>query len=166
MPAVGAPRSFENKFAFTVEVDGVAHAGFNKCSAIKASIAVIEHNEGGSLIPNKSPGRVTWDNVTLERGAVAADSDLYDWFRQTVDSSRGLATNAAGASGVGDNDYDYKRTFDLVVRDRDGSILKRWRVVGAQVASYEAGDWDNDADEKTMEKLELAIDYAERILGS
>lgn len=163
MAAVGAPRSFENKFAFTVEVDGVTHAGFNKCSEISAEFDKVEHREGGSLIPNKSPGLLNWADVTLERGAVIADSDLYDWFEETGDSAQGVAINAGEASGLGLNDNDYKRNFDVVKRDRNGAELGRVRVFGAWITKYVFGEWDNDTSEKTIEMVTLAIDYAKRI---
>lgn len=165
MPAVGAPRSFENKFTFSIEIDGVAHAGFNKCGPIKVTVDKVEHREGGSLIPNKSPGLVNWDDVTLERGAVAADSDLYEWIEQVVDSAQGVATNTGEAAGLGLNDNEYKRNFDVVKRDWDGTIVGRVRVFGAWPVDYTFGEWDNDSSEKTIEMVTLTYDYAKRISG-
>lgn len=155
MPAVGAPRSFEKKFKFTIEIDGITHAGFQKCSELAAEAAKIEYREGGALIPNKSPGLVTFDDLTLERGAVASDSDLYNWFTEVVD--------VAANTGLIDNDY--KRDLDIVLSDRDGTELKRWRVVNAWIQKFTAGAWDNEADEVTMEMVVLTYDYFTRVTG-
>lgn len=166
MPEVGAPRSFVKKFAYSVEIDGVAHAGFNKFSEPKASFDKIEWREGGSLIPSKSPGLMNFDDVTLERGAVSLDNDLYDWFRQTGNAALGIATNAGDARGLGANDNGYKRNLDVIQRDRDGTILHRWRFFNAWIVEYMPGDWDNDSSEVSVEKVVLTYDYFEKTTGS
>ena len=48
-----------------------------------------ECGAGGSLIPNKSPGRLTFADVTLERGATQ-DRDLFDGFQDVAITSSGL----------------------------------------------------------------------------
>ena len=65
MPVIGNPRSFAKKFKFLVEADDVSHSGFQKCSELSVEVAKVEYFEGGSLIPNKSPGRLTFADVTL-----------------------------------------------------------------------------------------------------
>lgn len=153
MPVVGAPRSFENKFAFTVEIDGITHAGFNKCSELSVEVEKVEYREGGSLIPSKSPGLVNFTDITLERGAVADDSDLYTWFESTVDA----------AANTGLVDDAYKRNLTLSVRDRDGSVIKRWRITNAWPQKFSAGEWDNTASEKTIEMVVLTYDSFRRL---
>jgi len=145
---VGSARSFYKKFKFVVEIDGVAYAGFQKCSALEAEVAVIEQNEGGTLIPFKSPGRVKFTDITLDRGATD-DLDLFNWFKEVVDASAN--------SGLVDDEY--KRNLDIVQQDRDGTTLRRWRVTRAFPTKFTAGEWDNDADENVMESLTLAYDY-------
>ena len=153
MAVAGAPRSFEDKYKFTVEINGVAHAKFNKCSELSAELDKIEYREGGDLRPTvKDPGLLNFTDVTLERGAVAIDSDLYDWFEETVD----YATNT-GAVGP-----TFKRDFDIVARDRDGTELKRWRCTNAWPVKFTAGEWDNDASEKTVEMITLTYDGFKR----
>jgi len=74
MTVIGNPRSFHKKFKFVVEIDDVGHAGFQKASELSVEVANVQYFEGGSLIPNKSPGRLTFSDVTLERG-VQQDRD-------------------------------------------------------------------------------------------
>lgn len=143
----GASPSFFKKFKFIVEIDGFARAGFQKCSELEAEIAVIEQWEGGSLTANKSPGRVKFANLSLERGATK-DLDFFNWFKGVVDYTAN--------SGLTDNEY--KKDLDIVQQDRDGTELRRWNVTGAWPTKFTAGAWDNDSDEVVMEKLELAID--------
>lgn len=152
MPVIGNPRSFHKKFKFVVEIDGVAVAAFQKCSELSVEIAKVEYFEGGSLIPDKSPGRLTFTDVTLERGATQ-DRDLLDWFSQVAD--------AAANSGL--VDPEYKRMVDIVQQDRDGTTLRRWRLTNAWPTKFVAGEWDNDADENAIEMATLTYDFFELV---
>lgn len=153
MPIVGAPRSFYNKFKFRIEIDGVTYAGFQKCSELSVEAAKIEHFEGGSLIPDKSPGRLTFPDITLERGQTD-DRELYNWFES-------VARAVAGFGGAGLIDPLYKRNLDIVQLDRDDSVLERWAITNAWPTKFSAGDWDNTSDDKQMVSVTLAYDYFE-----
>ena len=150
MAIIGNPRSFHKKFKFIVEIDQVQHAGFQKCSELSVEIANVQYYEGGSLIPNKSPGRLTFPDVTLERGATK-DRDLFDWFQQVANT----------ASGLGLTDPDYKRNLDIVQQDRDGATVRRWTLNNAWPVKFVAGEWDNESDENVIESVTLSFDYFE-----
>ena len=150
MPVIGNPRTFHKKFKFIVEIDGVASAGFQKCSELSVEVANVQYYEGGSLIPNKSPGRLTFADVTLERGATS-DKDLFDWLTQVADA----------AANAGLNEPEFKRNLDIVQQDRDGSTLRRWSLTGAWPVKFVAGDWDNEADENVIETVTLTYDFFE-----
>ena len=150
---VGAPRTFEKKFKFTIEIDNVAHAGFNKCSELSVEIDKVEYREGGSPIPDKSPGLVNYTDITLERGAVSEDSDLWDWFEAAYRAS----------TNTGEETPAYKRNMDIVVRDRSNRVKKRWRINGAWITKFVAGDWDNSASENVMEMVTITYDTFERL---
>lgn len=145
---VGSARSYYKKFKFIVEIDGVAYAGFQKCSALESEVAVVEQSEGGALFPNKSAGRIKFTDITLDRGATD-DLDLFNWYKEVA--------NAAANAGL--VDPNYKRNLDIVQQDRDGTTLRRWRVTRAWPSKFSAGEWDNDADENVMESLTLTYDY-------
>jgi phage tail-like protein len=148
MTVFGTPRTFSKKFKFVVEIDGVINAGFQKCSELSVEVANIQYYEGGSLTPNKSPGRLTFADVTLERGATQ-DRDLFDWLAQVA--------NAAANAGL--NEPGFKRNLDIVQQDRDGSTLRRWRLSGAWPVKFVAGEWDNEADENVIESVTLTYDF-------
>ena len=107
---------------------------------------------GGSLIPHKSPGRLTFSDVTLERGATD-DRDLFDWFQDV----------AAAASGLGLTNGGYKRNIDIVQQDRDGSTLRRWSLSQAWPVKFVAGEWDNESDENVIEQVTLTYDFFELV---
>jgi phage tail-like protein len=150
MPVIGNPRTFHKKFKFIVEIDGLASAGFQKCSELSVEVANVQYYEGGALIPNKSPGRLTFADVTLERGATS-DKDLFDWLTQVADA----------AANAGLNEPEFKRNLDIVQQDRDGSTLRRWSLTGAWPVKFVAGDWDNEADENVIESVTLTYDFFE-----
>jgi phage tail-like protein len=150
MAVIGTPRTFHKKFKFLVEIDGVASAGFRKCSELSVEVANIHYFEGGALVPNKSPGRLTFADVTLERGATS-DRDLLDWFSQVADA----------AANAGLNEPDFKRNLDIVQQDRDGTTLRRWSLTGAWPVKFVAGEWDNEADENVIESVTLTYDFFE-----
>jgi phage tail-like protein len=53
-------------------------AGVSKVSAVKRTTAPIEYREGGNAVVLKSPGRTTYDAITMERG-ITFDTDFQDW---------------------------------------------------------------------------------------
>lgn len=163
MALFGQVRNFHKKFKFVVEIDGIGYAGFQACSELSAEIAKIEQHEGGSLIPNKSPGKLTVADVTLKRGATS-DVDLWNWFKSVVDMTAD-GGGGAGAQGAGLKDPDFRRSLDLVQLDRDGEELRRWTVEGAWPNKFIAGEWDNEADENVIESITLVIDTFDKTLG-
>ena len=150
MTVTGAPRSFHKRFKFIVKIDDIGHVGFQKCSELSVEVANVQYFEGGSLIPNKSPGRLTFSDVTLERGATE-DHELFDWFQDV----------AVTSSGLGLPDVDYKRNLDIVQQDRDGATLRRWTLTRAWPVKFVAGEWDNEADENVIESVTLTYDFFE-----
>lgn len=145
--------SFHKKFAFTVEVAGFGRAAFRTMSDLAMSVAEISHREGGSVLANKGLGLVTVDDVTLARGATS-DQDFYNWFTQSALTDSALA------------DQQAKRSVFIVQRDRTGGELRRWQLLGCFIKRYKAGDWDNEADENTIEELTLGFDFFTLIPGS
>jgi phage tail-like protein len=155
MTIVGTPRTFHKKFAFVVEIEGVASAMFTKCSALEAEVATIENWEGGSLIATKEPGRVTISDVTLERGVAQGDSDLWNWFQQVVKLTANMGVNTP----------TYKRPVDIVQLDRNGAVLRRWTLQNAWPKKITVGEWDNGSDENAMEMVVLAFDSFDKVFG-
>jgi phage tail-like protein len=146
MTIVGAPTSYQHKYRYVVEIDDFARAAFTKCSALEAEVAKIETWEGGALTAHKEPGRVTFSDVTLERGATS-DEDCYAWFKDVV-----AAYKDAGVASPG-----YYRNVDIVQQDRDGTELRRWSLEEAWPVKFTAGEWDNEADEAVIEMLTLTF---------
>jgi phage tail-like protein len=157
MSITGQVKSFDKKFKFQVEIDGFASAGFQKCSELSVEIAKVEQWEGGAIVPNKSPGRLTFADVTLERGATR-DRDMWIWLSTVAQ----MALAGVGSLAVGLPDPAYKRHLDIVQYDRDKTVLKRWSLFSAWPVKFVAGEWDNTADENVIESVTLTFDFFER----
>lgn len=147
MGVIGTPRTFHKRFKFVVEIDGIASAAFQSCSELSVEVAEVDHWEGGAVIPDKTPGRVTFADITLERGATN-DRDMWDWLKEVVDAS----------ANSGLVDPNYKRNLDIVQQERDGSTLRRWTVSNAWPKKFVGGSWDNNTDETNIESVTLAFD--------
>ena len=154
MPIVGRALTFNKKFLFQVRIDGFVSAAFSKCSELKASIAEVTYWEGGSMTPNKSLGRATFADITLERGAAGTDLDAYAWFATTLNAP----------ANVGLKDVAAKRHLDIVQLDRDDSPIGNWTVINAFIKEFTASDWDNTSDDVAIEKLTLGYDFFIRTL--
>ncbi len=156
MPVLGVPRQLHGKFKFVVEIDGFAAAAFQKCSELSVEAEVISYREGGSLIPIKDPGLLTFTDVTLERGA-SQDQDFPIWALEVANAAAGVPP------GVGFVSPAFKRNLSIIQRDRDNSVLLRYDLFDAWPMKYVAGDWDNTTSEVVIETLTLAFDRFERV---
>ena len=141
--ALGGSRIHHDKYAFIVEIKGVAFAGFNKCSGLKWTVDPIEYREGGGLFPSVTPGQGNFEPVTLERGA-ALDVDMMLWAESVANS----------LTGQGLPSPSYERDVDIVQLNRAGQERERFRLFGAFPISWTPGDWEK-VSEKRIEALEF-----------
>jgi phage tail-like protein len=152
LAVIGNPRSFHNTCRFIVEIDDVGHAGLQKCSELSVEVANVLYYEGGSDISNKSPSRLNFADVTLERGTTR-DRDLFDRFQEV----------AIASISLGLTDVNYMRNLDIVQQDRDGRTLRRWSLSRAWPVTFVVGDWDNESDENVIESVTLTDDFFELV---
>lgn len=146
---ISKPRNLYKKYLFLIEIDGIAHAGFQSCSGLTMESETIEYHEGGMNRPvAKDAGKVKFEPLTLKRGATD-DTDTYTW---------ALLANEA-VTGLGAPEPTYKRNISIVQKDRSGVILKRWNLTNAWVKKFTAADWDANANEAVIEELVIEYDY-------
>lgn len=150
--AFGQDRKLHDKFKFVVQSIRFGVASFQKMSELSAEAASIDYYEGGAIIPIKEPGRLTFADVTLERGS-SQDYEMHNWFVLMADASIGV-----GGAGAISPEFKYDDVA-IVQRDRDNSRLRQWNLIGSFPSKYVAGDWDNTVDEVVIEQLTLRFDY-------
>lgn len=152
MAITGGLKTFDQKWAFRVAIEGILSFNFMKCSELSMEIAKIEQWEGGAIRADKSAGRVTFPDITLERG-VSVDPALYGWANLT----------ANGAANIGAIDLLYKRNVTIMQLDRNGAVKKTYALFNAFPTKFVAGSWDNTADENVIESMTLAFEFFQRI---
>jgi len=153
MPVQGSPKDFLKRYKFIIECDRLGDTAFQKCSEIESDIEVNEYAEGGAIFNEKDAGRVTFTNVTLERGQTSDDNDMESWH---------LEAAAAGddVGGVGDS---YKTNADIVNQKRDGTTARRYRMFNAWPKRVKVGPWDNTSSEHTFSEAEIVFNYSIRV---
>jgi len=150
-------RELHEKHKFLVEIIGgrVASASFAKCSELSVAAAKIEYWEGGSDIPQKTAGRLTYKDVTLERGT-SSSLDFANWFKMVSDARQGIASSTG--FGRGEVLPIFKANATILQLDRDNTTMREWSLEGAFPLEYVAGEWDNETDAVVIEKLTLTYD--------
>ena len=156
----GQHRTLFGRFKFLVQIKDFTSAAFQTCTGLKYNIAKIEYYEGGSLIAYKEPGRVTFDDLALERG-VSYDTDFYDWLKDVVDIIK-YAKVPKGGRGGGTVSPKYKRNLTVKQLERDNKTVLTYDVRAAFPVDFTPGDFDNTADEVSIEALTLTYDYFTR----
>lgn len=148
----GENRKLHTQFKFRLVSDRFGTAKFQKCSELSKEFAEINYFEGGSLIGIKEPGRLTFADITLERGS-STDYEMHNWALQVADA-------ALGDGGAGLIHPEFKTDdFAIQMLDRDNTVLREWGLIGAWPKKYVAGQWDNTVDEVVMEMLTISFDY-------
>ena len=71
-------------YLFTVEIDGIETARFQKCEGLEAETYVYEVEEGGlNNTTHKFYGRTRYPNIILEKG-ITDNDDLFKWYKETL----------------------------------------------------------------------------------
>jgi phage tail-like protein len=110
-------------FNFRVTFEGGTVATVRRVSALRRSVEVIEHREGGDpSSPRRLPGRVVYEPFTLERG-LDGDRSFETWATQ-------VGGTAAGAPVA------YRRNIRIEVVDQSGRVLVAYDVQGCWPSVY------------------------------
>jgi len=76
-----------SNFNFIIVVDSGRLGGFTEVSGLATENEVVEYRDGGD--PNgaahKIPGVQKYSNVTLKRGVISGNTDLWDWRQMVID---------------------------------------------------------------------------------
>lgn len=69
-------------YRFTVEIDSLIVGGFTEVSGLERELETEEYNEGGvNGFTHSFPDRMTYPNLTLERGLTDSDA-FWGWIQQ------------------------------------------------------------------------------------
>ena len=140
-------------YKFRIKWDGRYVAGVSKVSALKRSTEVVEHREGGDpSTSRKSPGRSSYEAVTLERG-ITHDPEFENWANQIHTYAGDPAMALAG----------YKKELTLEVQNERGQVAKRYFLHACWVSEFTAvPDLDANANAVAIESMKIELEGWER----
>ncbi len=135
-------------FKFRVKWDGKYVAGVSKVSSLKRSTEVVEHREGGDpSTSRKSPGRVKFEAITLERG-VTHDTEFEKWANKVWNFGAGL--------GMETSLKDFRKDLILEVYNEAGQLAMAYKIFRAWVSEFQAlPDLDANANAVAIQQIKL-----------
>ena len=139
-------------FKFKVKWDGRYVAGISKVSALKRTIEVVKHRDGGDESSSrKSPGRIEFDAVTLERG-VTHDVDFEQWANKVWDYSNAQAADRTQEVSL----KDFRKDIIIDVFNEAGQKVLSYLVYRCWVSEYQAlPDLDANANAVAIQHIKL-----------
>ena len=140
-------------FKFQLVWDGRVVLGVHKVSALKRTTEVVKHREGGeNSTDHKSPGRTTYDAVTMERG-ITHDLEFEKWAN---------LVHQFGGDALMDL-VNFKKELTLEVLNEKGHVAKRYFLHRCWVSEYTAvPDLDANANAVAIESLKIELEGWER----
>lgn len=127
-------------FHFSVSWGG-EDIGFSEVGGLSIEINPIEYRDGlmtAGTLPLKRPGIRKSGNISLKRGLVSQNSDLYTWF------------NNSGGPNV------ERRNLTIVLRNDEGEPVFIWGILQAWPIKCEGPGLKASGNEIAIESLELA----------
>lgn len=140
-------------FKFRVIWDGRTVLGVQKCGALKRTTNVIPHQSGGdNSTDSKSPGRTTYDAITLERG-ITHDLEFEKWANKVHPYAGDIAMDLVG----------YKKELTLEVMNEKGHVALRYFLHNCWVSEFTAVPaLDASANSIAVESLKIELEGWER----
>jgi len=115
-------------FKFRVVWDGQPVAGVSKVSGLKRTTEMVEHRSGGDLsTPRKSPGRSSFETLTLERG-ITHDHAFEEWAN--------LVYSVEGDAGV--SLAQFRKDIMIDLYNLQGVKVMSWQVFRCWVSEFTA----------------------------
>ncbi len=140
-------------FKFRVVMDNRTVFGVSKVSALKRTTQVVPYPQGGqNNTDSKSPGRTTYDPITMERG-ITHDIEFEKWANMVHPYS-------------GDTKMDlvnYKKELTLEVMNEKGHVALRYFLHNCWVSEFTAvPDLDASANTIAIERIQIQLEGWER----
>lgn len=140
-------------FKFHVEMDGRVVLGVSKVSALSRTTEVVTHRSGGeNSTDHKSPGRTSYEAVTMERG-LTHDREFEAWANKVHPYAGDAGMDLAG----------YKKELTLVVMNERGQPAFRYFLHDCWVSEYTAvPELDANANAVAIESIKFELEGWER----
>jgi phage tail-like protein len=144
-------------FKFRVKWDGRYVAGISKVSALRRTTELVEHRQGGDpSTGRKSPGRSSFEAITLERG-VTHDLEFEQWANKVW--------NFGGGPGAESSLRDFRKNVIIDMFNESGQKVISYKVYRCWVSEYQAlPELDANANAVAIQTLKLENEGWERDL--
>ena len=142
-------------FKFRIKWDNRYVAGISHVSALRRSTEVIEHREGGDpSSARKSPGRTSFEPITLERG-LSHDAEFERWANKTWNLGSGLGAEASLK--------DFRKDIVIELCNEAGQLAIAYTVFRCWVSEFQAlPDLDANGNAIAIQRLTLQNEGWER----
>ena len=140
-------------FKFRVIWDGRPVLGVSKVGALKRTTEVVKHRSGGeNSTDHKSPGRTTYDSLSMERG-LTHDLEFEKWANLVHPYAGDVAMDLV----------NYKKELTLEIMNEKGHVAKRYFLHNCWVSEFTAApDLDANANAVAIESLKIELEGWER----
>ena len=135
-------------FKFRVKWDGRYVAGVSRVGALTRTSEVVSHREGGDpSSERKSPGRTSYEPITIERG-VTHDLEFEQWANRVWAFGGGLGAEASLK--------DFRKDIIIEVYNEAGQKVIAYNLYRCWVSEFQAlPDLDANANAIAIQHLKL-----------
>ena len=146
-----------SSYLFTVEIDGIETARFQKCEGLEAETYVYEIEEGGlNTTTHKFYGRTRYPNLILEKG-ISDNDELFRWYKETLLEDKKIE----------------RKNGSVILKDSENNEIKRWnffrgfpcRWIGPRLETNLGSEYAVERIEITHEGFSVDNDLAEVSYG-
>lgn len=140
-------------FKFRILWDDKPVMGVSKVGALKRTTEVVKHRDGGdNSTDHKSPGRTTYDAISVERG-ITHDPEFEAWANRVHPYSGDTAMDLAA----------YKKNLTLEMMNEKGHVVYRYFLYDCWVSEYTAiPELNANANAVSIESLKIELEGWDR----
>jgi phage tail-like protein len=136
-------------FKFQISWDGKVVLGISKVGALKRTTEVVKHRSGGeNSFDHKSPGRTSYEGVSIERG-LTHDPEFAKWASMVHSYAGDPTMDLAG----------YKKELTLELLNEKSQVAKRYFLHGCWVSEFTTlPDLDANANAVAIESMKIELE--------
>ncbi len=140
-------------FKFRILWDDKPVMGVSKVSALKRTTELVKHRDGGdNSTDRKSPGRTSYEAITVERG-LTHDPEFEAWANKVHPYSGDTAMDLAA----------YKKNLTLEMMNEKGHVVYRYFLYDCWVSEYTAiPELNANANAVAIESLKIELEGWDR----
>jgi phage tail-like protein len=142
-------------FKFRIKWDGKYVAGVSKMSALKRTTEVVKHREGGDpSTDHKSPGRSSFEAITLSRG-VTHDPEFENWANKVWHFGNAVGSEVSLK--------DFRKDVLIELLNEAGQVAIVYKIYRCWVSEFETlPELDANANAVAIQTIKLENEGWER----